>query len=361
MSEFGTNLTIRIIMRRLTLFSLFLLMVASWGFTQADLQTVAIVKLTKSEPITVRQLRTEVERMERSTGRPLTNDERRQVLDAMINEKLAIQAADRDKITVSENDVNAQINQLKGQLAMLLGRPPTDAEFALEVRKQTGLELPAFREQLKRQLIVQKYLMSKKQSTIESFKVPTEAEIVSTYNLTKSQLVRPDTVRFSMIMVSYGADAAAKTRAKELADRLFREIGSNPSKFDEVVLRGQSPNSGYQAGDAGYLPRNMAASQVLGQEFINVAFNLKQGEISKLMEGEEGYQIIKITETYAQKSLELDDIYQLGTRMTVRDYISNVMLQERQMETLAKATEELVTELRAGGRNFEIHERNLTW
>jgi parvulin-like peptidyl-prolyl isomerase len=347
-------------MKRFAIFTLFSLFIAVWCFAQADLQPAAIVNLTRSEPITVKQFRTEVERMEKAARRSLNDKERREVLDSMINERLAIQAAEKDKITVSESEVTQQINQLKSQMVQALGRQPTDVEFAAAIKSETGLEMPAFREQARRQLVTQKYLMSKKQSVFESIKTPTDAEITSFYNLNKAQLTRPDTLRFSMIQVEYGPDAASKTKAKELADRLTREIGSNPSKFDEVVLRGQSPNSGYQAGDAGYLPRNMEAAQIVGQDFIITAFNLKQGEVSKLMEGLRGYQIIKVTETYAQKNLELDDIFQLGTRMTVRNYIGNSMLQERQMEALKKATEELVAELRAG-KTFQIFERNLSW
>jgi parvulin-like peptidyl-prolyl isomerase len=347
-------------MKRFAIFIFFSLFIAAWCFAQADLQPAAIVNLTRSEPITVKQFRTEVEKVEKATRRSLNDKERREVLDAMINERLAIQAAEKDKITVSESEVTQQINQLKTQMAQTIGRQPTDVEFAAAIKSETGLEMPAFREQARRQLVTQKYLMSKKQSVFESIKPPTDAEITSFYNLNKAQLTRPDTVRFSMIQVEYGPDAASKTKAKELADRLTREIGSNPSKFDEVVLRGQSPNSGYQAGDAGYLPRNMEAAQIVGQDFIITAFNLKQGEVSKLMEGLRGYQVIKVTETYAQKNLELDDIFQLGTRMTVRAYIGNSMLQERQMEALKKATEELVAELRAG-KTFQIFERNLTW
>jgi len=347
-------------MKRITFFALFPLFTAVWCFAQADLQPAAIVNLTKSEPITVKQLRTEVERVEKSARRSLSDKERRDVLDSMINERLAIQAAEKDKISISENEVNQQINQLKTQMAQSIGRQPTDAEFAAAIKSETGLDLPVFRDQTRRQLLTQKYLMSKKQSVFDSIKAPTDADITNAYSLTKSQFVRPDTVRFSMIQVEYGQDAASKTKAKELADRLMREIGSNASKFDEVVLRSQAPNSGFQAGDAGYLPRNMEAAQVVGQDFITTAFNLKQGEVSKLMEGKLGYQIIKVTETYSQKNLELDDIFQLGTRVTVRNYIGNSLLQERQMEALTKATQELVAELRAG-KTFQIFERNLIW
>jgi parvulin-like peptidyl-prolyl isomerase len=347
-------------MKRLLIFLFLMILTAGMVFSQSDLQPAAIVRLTKSEPITVKQYRTEVERMQKSAGRDLTSAERRQVLDVMINEKLAIQAAERDKISISEGEINQQLQQLRAGMAQTAGRQPTDAEFAAAVVNETGLDLAGFREQIRRQMLVQKYLLSKKQNILESIKVPTEEEIINTYNLAKAQFVRPETVRFSMIQVGFGENAADKVKAKELADRLVRDIGVNPSKFDEAVIRAQAQGSGYQAGDGGYLPRNLQAQQVVGQEFINTAFNLKQGEVSKLMEGARGYQIIKITETYEQKNLELDDIAQLGTRMTVRDYIGNTLLQERQQEVIEKATQELVTELRVGNP-FQIFENNLTW
>jgi parvulin-like peptidyl-prolyl isomerase len=333
------------------------MLIAVMGFAQTDLQPVAIVRLTKSEPITVKQLRTEVEVMEKQAGRSLNREERRQVLDVMINERLAIQAAERDKITVSENEINNQIQQLRGSLVQQLGRQPTDAEFAVAVKNETGLEVPAFREQFRRQMIVQKYLQFKKGSLFNSIKTPTEADILNNYNLAKSQFVRPETVRFSMIQVPFGSD---KNKARDLANRLVQEIGSNPSKFDEAVVKGQAPNAQYQAGDGGYLPRNLQAQQVVGTEFINAAFSLKQGEISKLIEGVSGFQIIKVTEMYEQKNLALDDIFQLGTRMTVRDYIGNMLFQQEQQKILQTASNELIEELRRGNP-FQIMENNLNW
>jgi parvulin-like peptidyl-prolyl isomerase len=279
----------------------------------------------------------------------------------MINERLVVQAAERDRLSITENEVNAQIEQLKGQMEQNTRRKPTDAEFAAAIRAETGYDIPALRDQIRRQLILQKYLSSKKQSLLDNAKKPpTNEEIISYYNLVKTQLVRPDTVRFSMIQVAYGQDAAARSKAKELADRLFREIGSNPSKFDAGVLRAPIQNSGYQAGDGGYLPKNLEAVQAAGQEFINTAFSLKQGEVSKIIEGKSGYQIIKITETYGQKNLELDDILQLENRITVRDYIRGGLAQEKQMAALKQATEEIVKELRTG-RTFQIFENNLRW
>ena len=361
-------------------FPILLLLVVCTGmtvFAQIDLQQVAIVRLTKSEPITVRQLKTELEKLawqslvERLKRVPTTaelnrevqnssTETRRQVLDVIINERLALQAAERDRITVTDNELNQHLTQLRASMAQTIGRTPTEEEFAQAIKNETGQDLPAFRDTMRRQAIVQKYLLNKKQDQFTSISPPSEAEIVSFYNLSKAQFVRPDTVRFSMIQVSYGPDATSKSRAKELIDRLYRDIGSNPAKFDEAVVNGQSPNSGYRAGDGGYLPRNLLAQQTAGAEFVNTAFSLRQGEVSKVIEGVPGYQIIKITETHSQKALELDDIAELGTRMTVRQYIGANLTQQRQNEVLARATQELVRELRTGNP-FQIMENNLNF
>ncbi|GHT91276.1 hypothetical protein FACS1894140_1560 [Spirochaetia bacterium] len=361
-------------MKRLMISFILCSFAAFMGFAQTDLQPAAIVKLTKSEPITVKQLKTETEKLVRdnliqtlqrqptaaeisSAVQSLNAADKRQVLDVMINEKLAIQAAERDKITVSENEINQQLQQMRSQLAQSAGRQPTEAEFALAIKNETGLDMPAFREQMRRQALVQRYLLSKKQNVLDSVRTPTEAEILAFYNNTKASFVRPETIRFSMIQVSYSPD---RTKARELANRLAQEIGSNPGKFDEAVLKGQAPNSGYQAGDAGFLPRQTEAQQLMGAAFINTAFNLKQGEVSKLIEGVQGFQIIKVTETYEQKFLNLDDMVQPGTRVTVRKYINDGLTQQYQQEILAKATQELVTELRKGNP-FQVFENNLNW
>jgi len=347
-------------MKRTIFFTILCILAAVSGFAQTNLQPAATINLVRTEAITVGQLRGEVDRMERSAGRPLNREERLQVLDAMINERLALQAAERDRIIVTENEVNQQIQQLRGGLAQQLGRQPTDAEYAQAVRNESGLDVVAFREQLRRQMIVQKYLESKKGHLFTGIRQPTDAEITAEYNIRRTQLVRPDTVRFSMINVPYGPDAASKARARELANRLFQEIGASASKFDEIAARGQIPDSGYQAGDAGYLPLNPEAREVFGQEFLSIAFSLTQGQVSRLIEGIQGYQIIKVTENYAERRLEMTDVFQLGTRVTVREYIGQVLLAQRQQAALAQATRELVSELRSGN-SFQIFENNLNW
>jgi parvulin-like peptidyl-prolyl isomerase len=322
-----------------------------WAFlsAQLNLQPAAEIQLTKTEPIPVSQLKPLVDQLEAQYRRKLTVDERKQVLNELINQKLVLQAAERDKLTVTENEVNQAI---RAGMLQTYGRQLSDAELAVEIRNQTGLELNAYKQQYRNQATIEKYLMTKK--TIQS---PTETEILNAYNLNKSQFIRPETVRISMIQVSPGNDAAARTKAKELAERLAREIGSSPAKFDETSLKAQTPNSGYQGGDFGYLPRNPQGQQVVGTELLEAAFNLKQGEVSRLIETSRGFFIIKVTETYEMKPLNLDDIAQPGSQMTLRQYIGSRLEQER----LLQASQELIEEVRKQAAVIKVYDNNLNW
>jgi parvulin-like peptidyl-prolyl isomerase len=328
-------------------------------FGQTDLQPVATVNLTKTESISVKQWKTAVDRIEREQGQALISEDRLKVLDGLIDEKLILQAAERDRIIVSEGEISDQINQFRMELARSVGRIPNDTELANAIRERSGLEMPAFREQIRNRMQQQRYIEFKNPNLRTNIKAPTEEDIQNYYNIRKSELIRPDTVRFSMIQVLYGNDSAAKTRAKELMDRLYREIGSDPAKFDEIVIRAQAQGSGYQGGD-GMMSRNSQTLLRVGEEFMNTAFSLRQGAVSKVIEGPSAYQVIKVKDNYPMKILELDDIMQIGANETVRDNIRNLLLQARAAEALAKAYTDLATELRKGNP-FRIIEANLNW
>jgi hypothetical protein len=172
--------------------------------------------------------------------------------------------------------------------------------------------------------------------------------------------MRDDTIRFSFINVAFGADAATKASAKALADSLRRDIGTSSARFDETIDRGQLPGANFQSGRDRYLPRNAQTEAAVGTIFINTAFSLPQGQISPVIEGTQGFQIIKITENYEAKLLALTDIVQPGSRVTVRDYITEGLTQQNQQAVLAQAYQEIVDELRRGNP-FQIFENTLNW
>ncbi|MCL2093472.1 MAG: SurA N-terminal domain-containing protein [Treponema sp.] len=347
-------------MRRLfTIFAVFTLSAAG-ALAQMNLQPVAIVSLTRSEPITVAQLRIEVERIEVQNGRALSMEERRQVLEIMINERLVLQAAERDRVSITARELNDHMEQLRGLLTQNLGRLPTDAEFTQAIWNEFGMSEADYREHIRRQGIIETYLMERKGDIIRNFPLPTDEEISSFYELNRPSFVRPDMVRFKMIQVPYGSTAASRTQAQTLANSLSQEIGRDPVKFDEVVLRSEAPNSGFVAGDAGFLTRSPETQSAVGADFMNVLFSLRHGEVSRIIEGIIGFQILMVTDIFPFRNLGIDDVIQPGDPTTVRQYIYNLIGSDRQQQAIQRASTELITELRSGNP-FQINEANLNW
>ena len=345
-------------MKRFMVFLCIFLMVSVFGFAQIDLQTVAIINLSRTETINVKQFKEYVswETFQKALSTQndnarLTDNERRQALETLVNLYLACQAAEKEKIIVADKEINQEFDKIikdfTDGLAQMIGRAPTDAEIDAELLKRTGITRPALKEIMKRTIITQNYLGEKKQSLFGAIKQPTETEILAIYNDAKSKngFIRPDTARIRMIVVPY-RNASEKTGAQNKANELARQIGSDPGKFDETARDFIKPNSGYHTTE-GFIYKDERIRQAMGAALVDAVFALKQGAVSKVVELPDGFYIIKIMEAYRSKTLALDDIYDLRDprSITVRQFIASVELQQRYLDTLQQAQAELITEL----------------
>jgi len=346
--------------KRIVIFIGLIFTIALSVSAQVDLQPAATVNLTKSEVITVKQLRTAVEQFEKGLGKTLSVQERLEVLNNMINEKLVQQAAERDKIYVTENEIDQQIAQLRNQLSQNLGRAATDAEFAQAIKSEYNLDMTAFRTELRKMLTSQKYLMAKKEKQMQTeaaaLKDPTEAEISKFLADNQGRFSRPETVELSVIQVPFESNRA---KAKETIDNMAKKIGTNSEEFNRTMPGGILAGSSYRSGRF-YLPRDDQGRGAFGNEFVDTAFSLRTGEISRVITGLDGFYIIRAETKYQPAFLGLNDPVQLGTPNTVREYIVAVLKQQSQQRILTKATEELVKDLRTG-KTFQIYDNNLKW
>src|SRR4030042_2572201 len=92
---------------------------------------VATVKLIRMENITVSQLKPQVEAWEKTYSKASTREDRLKLLDGLVNRSLLEQAAERDKVVVSEAELKAKIDEYKRLTAQQGGRARelTDAEL----------------------------------------------------------------------------------------------------------------------------------------------------------------------------------------------------------------------------------------
>ncbi|GMO36853.1 MAG: hypothetical protein Ta2F_12880 [Termitinemataceae bacterium] len=358
-------------MKKYLICVLFLLTVYGFVNAQSNLDTVATVD---GKPITVKELKDMVNKLEKGTGRTLTIAERKDVLDMMINERLAMQEAERLKIIVSDAEINAQIQEMKKQLAQMLGHQPSDAEFSKAIQEQTGMDLATFRAEGKKDATLQRLIVQTKGDRIQAIQKTWESDIESEvkkeYSLNSSKYVQNDTVRFSAIVFEYKANN--KSKVKEEAYKMLKEIAGDPNIFDEKVQKGTLPNSTYKSTNSGILEKTSDAEGQFGSEFVDAAFKLAQGKVSDLLDvdppsakqnaaqSERAFFIIKIKEKYLQKFLALDDIL-IAQNATLHDYLAYMINQRKQIEILRELSEELARDLRKKNSSITIIDKNLNY
>ncbi len=343
-------------MKRIAIGIALLLTVAASVFGQAnDLQALAVVKLNKSETITVKQLKTRAAFMEKQyetygVKRTLTADERSQLLDSLIQEKLIAQAAAKEGLVVTDTQVNAAfLNTFSQQL----GQQVTEAQLSEIIQKQfnktleayikenTSMSLAEYKAYLKSQLTAQQYVYTKKQNDLQSV-AATDEEIRNAYSLNKSTFVWNDMVKLFLVVVPKGSDAvAAKTTATNIRNQYVKSASSENS-----IKNSEDNGKKYQAGNI-LVQKTAAQAQQLGWSFDNIIklFGEKVGYVSELSDTSTDYQFYAVQKKYDAKMLSLSDLVQPETTVTVYDYIKNSLTTQKQTQYFASAAQELATGL----------------
>jgi peptidyl-prolyl cis-trans isomerase D len=97
--------------------------------------------------------------------------------------------------------------------------------------------------------------------------------------------------RHILIKVAKGASEAEQAAAKAKAEKLLAQVRKNPSDFARLAKENsQDPGSASQGGDLGYFGKGMMV-----KPFEDTAYQLKEGEISNLIQTDFGYHIIQVT------------------------------------------------------------------
>ncbi|MBQ9631238.1 MAG: peptidyl-prolyl cis-trans isomerase [Treponema sp.] len=337
-------------MKRLVIFPIVLLQ-SVFLFAQADLQVLAVVKLNKSESITVKQLKTRVSAYEKQTGKPLTVEEKKQTLDALIYEKLVNQAAQKAGISISDSNVNQYFLQTMSQM---VGRQVNEQELNNIVRQQTkmsldeymkrqaGMSVAEYKEYLKAQLTAQQYILQNKQSELQSI-TSTDEEIRAFYELNKASFVWSDMLRLFLVYVPKGEKASeAKTKATEL----WNSYKDKKQTRDQLVVKSKAPNSGFQAGEL-LINKTEASAVQLGVSYLDLIniFKESKGYTSDLQDNDTNCQFYSIIDKYDAKMLSIGDVVQPGTTTTVYEYIRTNLVQQKQMEYLQQAANEMSASL----------------
>ncbi|MEI6875205.1 MAG: peptidyl-prolyl cis-trans isomerase, partial [Spirochaetota bacterium] len=292
--------------------------------------------------------------IEASAGVTLYDEQRRQRLKGKINALLCFQYCDREKIFSSEADVNAAMVQMKSTLG--IGADNSRLEAAL---RSQGVFTDA-KTYIKQQLLFRTYLQQKRAADLKTLQAPNADEVLKAYDLAKASLVRPDTLRVSIIFVDLrGLGADAKAKASDAIKQVANQLKSNPGRFDEMVIRSSDSGALYKASASIFVSKTSQFQDLYGAIFMDRVFKLKVGELSELIENEAGLQIVRVNEILPQKQLTLSDPIP-GQQGTVQDLIMQQISAEKQSKLLDGIEKDLIANLRKDG-SVKIYEENLNF
>lgn len=340
-------------------FGLFAVLIALTGTLHAQVldKPVAIVRLESTENIGQRELRSQVQMIEAQLQTTLTAEQRMEVLEASIAEVLIMQAAERDRITVSRPEIEQGIAQQRQSL----GPQVTQDQFRQVIESQVGMSWDQYVEQVERRLTQEKYVLQTKRSLFENVPQPTEREIRRVYEENATDFNNPAMVRFEhLFWDTRNSTSAERRERRNHAEELYRELRNGSSSFDDMMDRSVD-DSRFRGDDFGYLLRTDQQNRaLLGPEFVDNLFDLERGQVSRVLESNVGYHIARIRDRRSAKLLELDDPLLPGQSMTVRRQIQNYLLMEKQQETFERALREIIDELREDA-DITVFEQNLSW
>ncbi|HKQ98388.1 MAG TPA: peptidylprolyl isomerase [Candidatus Polarisedimenticolia bacterium] len=206
---------------------------------------------------------------------------RASALDALIDAELLYQKAQEAKVTVSESEVKAESERLK----TLLGGPDEAAAFL----KDAGLEMKDLDDQVRRNLVVKKFIDTGVAKGIEV----TDAQAKAWYDAHPEAVSRPESVRISQIVVPVASTATANQRAdaRQKAEAILKEIQGGKDFGEMARLHGDGPEA-KRGGDAGWIWAGGGALPVIER----AALALKPGQMSDIVESRRGYHLMKATD-----------------------------------------------------------------
>ncbi|HOU52614.1 MAG TPA: peptidylprolyl isomerase [Myxococcota bacterium] len=246
-----------------------------------------VVASVGAEAITFREV---LDRVRMSGGpRPTGSEaavptpaELRAALDDLVAERLLLAEARRLSLTVSDADVDRQIEQIRSQNQW------SESDFAQAIRMLGFPTMEAYRAHARMELLKTQVLRVKVGSKVHI----TDREVDEEFQRRHPDNAE-DEVHLAHIvfLVPEDADLPALEALARKADEVQKEVATGSAPFEEYARRYSQDGSAPRGGDVGWFTRGK-----LQLALENVAFALEVGEVSPVVQSALGFHILKVLE-----------------------------------------------------------------
>ena len=208
------------------------------------------------------------------------------ILEELMFQKLMLNQAEMDSLNVTDGEVDMELNR---RISDLIGRAGSQEKLE-SIFNKTMSEI---KEELRR-LVREKSLQDQVRADILKGVVVTPAEVKKFY---KEQPVDSlpmvdEQYEIMQIVKRPPVSIDEKLEVKDQLYQIRKKILDGESSFSTMaVLYSEDPGSASKGGELGFTGRGEFAP-----EFEMVAFNLRDGEISEVVETQFGFHIIQLIE-----------------------------------------------------------------
>ena len=220
--------------------------------------------------------------MAEGTGKEI----RARILEDLLLQKLMLNQAEMDSITVTDEQVEAELNRKIQYIISRFG-----SQEKLEA--QFGKSMSEIKDEV-RQTSKDQMLQEQVQAKIMENVVVTPKEVKDFFNDIPKDSLPTISPCYEIVQIVKRPPVSIDEKL-QVKDRLYqirKRILEGESSFATMaVLYSEDPGSARQGGELGF-----AGKGVYATEFENVAFNLRDGEISDVVETEFGFHIIQLIE-----------------------------------------------------------------
>jgi len=244
------------------------------------------------------------------------NEARTNLLNQLIEDRLVAQEAKRLEVKVTEEEVEAHINEVKRKF-------PSDDEFNLFLANQ-GITLDKLYKRYEEQIAIRKlHYYEVRQKVVVS-----PLEIEAYYSEHIDEFTEKEKLKVKTIMIKKKEDQGGKMvdEARIKIEKLVNEV-QNGASFSELAKQHSEGMNAEEGGDLGFIERGEMIP-----EFDKVLFNLSVGEISPILETDIGYHIFIIEAKQEKKVKTLSEI---------KDEIYNIIFKIKSKDRFEKWMQEL--------------------
>jgi peptidyl-prolyl cis-trans isomerase SurA len=243
---------------------------------------------------------------------------RREVLDRLIDDELVLQQAAELKLSISSDQVDASIEEIKKQNNI-------NDDQLREALKGQGMTMAAYRADLRRQLLRFRVLNISVGSRVNISDEEIKAYYERNMKASGNAQVRASHV---FIAIPDGADAATVGERQALARKVLDR--ARAGEDFAALARELSDDAATRAdgGDLGFFGKDM-----LPKPIEEMVFGMKPGDIGGPVRADRGFHVIKLVDRKNKDPKAFDD---------VKDDI-RMQLRQKEME---RQTKNYLTELR---------------